>query len=494
MNCLPEPYPAKACLPKSDELFYGGGWHRPIDGRYMSVTDPSTGAGLGRVAVATSSDADRAVTAALAGFAVWRRKPPLERAAVLRAIAGIIRDNVESLALLDAIDGGNPVKAMAADILSAAKMFDFFAGLVTEMKGHSIPMGSDAVDYTVREPRGVVARIVAFNHPFMFTAAKAAAPLAAGNAVIIKASTQAPLSSLRFAELVGGLLPNGVLSILTGDQEIGRALTCHPDVAMVTLVGSVSTGRAVMKGASETLKPVLLELGGKNALIAYPDAAPDEVAEAAVRGMNFTWCGQSCGSTSRLFLHEKIHEAVVDRILDRLPAFKPGRPSDPTTTMGAIIDRRQYDRIRQFIDIGTAEGARLVYGGKHPGSPDLKDGFFIEPTMFVDVRPHMRIAREEIFGPVLSVLSWADQDSMISDVNDSELGLTCSIWTNDLRTAHLAAARVQAGFVWINEVGKHFLGAPFGGYKQSGIGREECLDELLSFTQEKNIHINLKRS
>ena len=260
---------------------------------------------------------------------------------------------------------------------------------------------------------------------------------------------------------------------------------------MVTLIGSVATGRAVMRAASDTIKPVLLELGGKNALIAYPDADPDAVAAGAVAGMNFTWCGQSCGSTSRIFLHDDIHDAVVKRIVERVASYRPGPPSDPATTMGALISRAHHAKVLDFIAAGRAEGAVLAAGGGPPADPALAGGCFIEPTVFTGVRQEMRIAREEIFGPVMSVLRWRDETAMLNDVNSVEYGLTCAIFTNDLETAHRAASDVQAGYVWVNKVGTHFLGAPFGGVKQSGIGREECLGELLACTQEKNIHIAL---
>jgi betaine-aldehyde dehydrogenase len=362
------------------------------------------------------------------------------------------------------------------------------------MKGSSIPMGPDVMNFSVREPLGVVGRIIPFNHPFMFCAGKSAAPLAAGNTIVMKPPEQAPLSSLRLTELLDGILPPGVFNLLPGGKEAGSALASHPDVAMIALIGSVPTGRAVMRAASDTVKPVMLELGGKNALIAYPDADPDEVAGGVIGGMNFTWCGQSCGSTSRAFIHAKIYDAVIARVRARVAHYKPGIPTDPTTTMGAIISKTQYERVLGFIDSAKKDGATLVYGGGPPKDPKLAKGYFIEPTLFADVTPEMRIGHEEIFGPVLSIFKWSDEATMLRQVNAVEYGLTASIWTNDLSTAMHAAKTVQSGFVWINEVSKHFLGVPFGGYKQSGIGREECFAELLSFTQEKNIHVRLKPS
>ncbi len=478
-------------LPDHRDLYFGGAWHAARGG-YADTIDPATGESLGRVAQANAADVDAAVVAARRGFEAWRAIAPLERARQLRAVANVLRAHAEELALLDAANCGNPVTEMIGDARIAAAQLDFFAGLVTEMKGDSIPMGPQAVNFSVREPRGVVARIIPFNHPFMFAAGKAAAPLAAGNSVIIKPPEQAPLSTLRLAELIDGMLPAGVFNVLPGGRATGAALASHPDVAMVGLVGSVPAGRAVMRAASDTVKPVLLELGGKNALIAYPDAVPEEVAAAIVAGMNFTWCGQSCGSTSRAFVHRAIYDRVLGHVKREVARFRPGLPTDPATTMGAIVSRAQLDRVLSYIASAREEGARLLCGGGPPSDPALARGFFVEPTVFADVTQQMRIAREEIFGPVLAILPWSDETEMLSQVNSVPYGLTCAIWTNDISTAHRTAMQVDVGFVWINEVGKHFLGAPFGGTKQSGFGREECLSELLSFTQEKNIHIRLR--
>jgi betaine-aldehyde dehydrogenase len=476
----------------SDRLYYGGQWRTPLAGTVADTVNPGTGEVLAQAAVANAADVDAAVAAARAGYETWRAVLPLERARILRELARRVRAHARELAMLDAANCGNPIREMIGDANVAALQLDFFAGLVTEMKGASIPMGPDVVNFSVREPLGVVARIVPFNHPFMFAAGKAAAPLAAGNSVIVKPPDQAPLSALRLAQIAEGLFPDGVFNVVPGDRATGAALASHPGIAMVAIIGSVGAGKAVMRAASDTLKPLLLELGGKNALIAYPDADPDAVATAVVAGMNFTWCGQSCGSTSRAFIHAGIHDAVVEGVRTKIAAFRPGIPTDDATTMGAIVSRAQMERVLGYIEAGNAEGARLVCGGKRPGDARLANGFYVEPTVFAGVTQDMRIAREEIFGPVLSVLSWSDERRMLADVNSVPYGLTCSIWTNDVSTAHRTAMAVQAGFVWINEVGRHFLGAPFGGVKQSGMGREECLGELIAFTQEKNIHLRLR--
>ncbi|MDD9737658.1 aldehyde dehydrogenase family protein [Seohaeicola sp. SP36] len=480
-----------AALPQCCDIYAGGTWQPPLSGQYADTFNPGSGTVLASVADAGKPDVDIVVAKARAGFAEWRDVVPLERARILKEIAALLRRHGDELALIDAANCGNPYTEMRGDAAIAAAQMEFFAGLVTEMKGDTIPMGPDRVNMTIREPLGVVARILAFNHPFMFCGGKMAAPLAAGNSVIIKPPVQAPLSALRLAELIDGLLPDGAFSVLPGGTEAGAALAEHKGVDKVTLIGSVTAGKAVMRSASDTLKPVLLELGGKNALIAYPDSNPEKIADAIVAGMNFGWCGQSCGSTSRAFLHADLHDAVVELLPGKIARYKPGIPTDPDTTMGSLVSRQHFERVMDYIESAKAEGARIVTGGHAITEGALAAGCFIAPTIFADVRPAMRIAREEIFGPVLAVRRWSDEVDMLKEVNGLEVGLTCAIWSRDLATAHRAANRVEAGFVWINEVGKHFLGAPFGGVKQSGIGREEGIGELLSFTNEKNIHINL---
>lgn len=482
------PIDPSSVLPRRRGLYYGGQWHDTD--QVFSVTSPGNGQSLGTAADASAADVDLAVRAARTAFPAWRDTAPLERARILRRVAQIVRDNARELALLDALDCGNPVAAMVGDAAIAAAQIDFFAGLVTEMKGASIPMGPDRLNTSVREPLGVVARIVPFNHPFMFAAGKSAAPLAAGNTIVVKPPEQAPLSALRLAELLEDVLPPGVFNVVTGSGlATGEALVAHPGTDSVALIGSVGAGQGVMRTAAERVKPVLLELGGKNALIAFPDADPAAVADAMIAGMNFAWCGQSCGSTSRAFLHADIHDAVLTELQARIGKFRPGRPEDWATTMGAIISAPQHQRILRYIQTATSEGATLLTGGCAPDTDDTKGGLFIEPTVFTGVTQDMTIAREEIFGPVLAVLEWRDEAAMLRDVNAVDVGLTCAIWTNDLAAAMRVSATVDVGYVWVNEVSRHFLGAPFGGMKLSGLGREECLAELLSFTREKNIHI-----
>jgi betaine-aldehyde dehydrogenase len=478
-------------LPEHRDLFYGGGWHAPAKNRRTQTINPATGESLGEVGWADPEDVDRAVKAAYRGFRTWRAMKPLERAKILREAAQLIRKHGRELALIDSANCGNPIREMVRDAEFGAAFIEYFAGLATEIKGDTIPMGGNALNYTVREPLGVVVRINAYNHPFLFATMKIGAPLIAGNSIVVKPPEQAPLSTLRLAEIIGPLFPEGVYNVICGGKDCGEALVAHPRVAKVALIGSVPTGKAILKSSADTMKKVTLELGGKNALIAFPDADPAEVAAAAVRGMNFTWCGQSCGSTSRAFLHERIHDQVLDKIAAAVKAIKPGLPTDDETEMGCLISQAQFDKVMGYITAGQAEGARLVAGGKKPSDPQLAEGFYLEPAVFAGVTPHMRIAREEIFGPVLSVFKWRDENEMFDAVNAVDYGLTASIWTKDLKTAHQAAARVEVGFVWVNTIGAHFLGAPFGGYKQSGIGREESADELLEYTQLKNVNVAL---
>jgi betaine-aldehyde dehydrogenase len=478
-------------LPERLMPYYGGEWRVPAEDRSSGKTSPATGEILGTLQEAGPADVPPAVAAAGTGFGTWRDIHPYERARLLRELAAILRSHKDELALLDAIDCGNPVTELRRDIDIAASNLDFFAGLVSEMKGTTVPMGPSALSYSVREPYGVVARICPFNHPLMFSVGKIAAPLAAGNSIIVKPPEQAPLSALRAAELFHGVLPPGVFNVLPGGRELSAALVAHPDVAMIAATGSVPMGQAVARAAAEGLKPTLLELGGKNALVALADADPARVAEAAVTGMNFSWCGQSCGSTSRAFIHEAIYDDVLARLPDAAAPFRPGLPTDPATTMGCLVSRPHFERVMDYVASGSQEGARLLCGGVPPGDPALAGGCYLGPTIFADVTMEMRIAREEIFGPILSVLRWQDEGDVMRQVNALGYGLTFAVFTRDLTAAHRLVAKAEAGFCWINEVGRHFPGASFGGYKLSGSGREESLAELLAFTQDKNVYVNL---
>jgi betaine-aldehyde dehydrogenase len=482
----------KGILPTQSGLYYGGAWHVPKAGVYKDTINPAFNEVITKAPVADAADVDAAVQAAQKAFPGWASTPPAKRGEYLRKAAAVLRAHAQPLALLDSLNNGNPISALMHDAGFAADCLDYFAGLATEIKGETIPMGDGNFNYTLQEPLGVVARIVAYNHPFMFAAAKMAAPLAAGNSVVMKSPDQAPLSILRLAELVGDIFPPGVMNFLCGGLECGEAMGRHPLVRKVTLIGGVPTGKAVMKTASDNLKPVLLELGGKNALIGYPDASREKLVNGIIAGMNFTWSGQSCGSTSRVFLHESIHDEVLAQVVKLLPErHKAGVPTDPKTTMGSLVSQAQLDKVKHYVAVGLEDGGRLVCGGKQPNDPLLKNGFFFEPTVFADMKPSMRLAQEEVFGPIMSVFKWSDEDTLFEQVNGVDFGLTGSIWTQNLNTAHRAAKRIHTGYVWINNASQHFMGAPFGGVKNSGIGREECFSELLEFTYTKNVNLKL---
>lgn len=468
-------------------LFIGGEWTDPLQGQRFQVINPSNGERLPDVPYASYADVNRAVQAGGRAFRQWRRMPIAERARCLELLARRIEDHAEELALMDAVDSGNAMAGMRADMQWTVDSLRFFAGLATEIKGETHLREPRHLNLTLRQPFGVVAKINPFNHPFRFCAEKAAAPLVAGNCVVIKGSEQAPLSSLRLGELCDGIFPPGVVSILSGGTRTGDALVRHPGVSRVGFVGSVPTGIAIARAAAETLKRVSLELGGKNPIIIFPDADPKRAAMAAIKGMNMNRQGQSCSSTSRVLVHASLHQAVLEELLHQVEALSVGFPWIEGNELGPVVSLRQFERVRSYIQSGIDEGARLVCGGGPPASPELDKGFFLEPTIFDGVTPEMRIAQEEIFGPVMSVMAWSDREGMLSMVNGVEYGLTAAIVTGDLAAAMETAEGIEAGYVWINSTGR-YLGAPYGGWKSSGIGQEECLDELLSYTQIKNIN------
>ncbi len=475
-------------------LFIGGHWTDSVSGRSFPTFNPATGEVLGQVPFAEAADVDRAVRAAFDAFPAWAQTSGPERAERLRALASVLRAHREELAHLDALNSGNVIAGMRRDVDWAAESLEYFAGLIPEVKGETLPTDPTAFSYTVREPFGVVGKINPFNHPIRFAAEKLAAPLAAGNTVVMKPPEQAPFSSLVLGRLLQDIVPPGVVNIVTGDgPTTGAALVRHPLARRIALIGSVEAGRAVMRAASDELKTVTLELGGKNPLILFPDVDPDEAAEAAIGAMNFNRAGQSCSSTSRVFVHRRLHDAFVDSLLRRVAAMRMGPPEANESQIGCLISRDQYERVLAYIEAGRRDGARLLCGGGPPEDPALRRGFFVQPTVFDGVRADMQIAQEEIFGPVMGILTWDDEDEMIRRVNAVIYGLSAAIYTHDYATAHRLARRIEAGYIWVNIPGGHALGSPYGGIKQSGIGREECLDELLSYTQVKSIRMHLRR-
>lgn len=472
-------------------MFIGGEFVTARDGQWIESVNPATEEVHGRVPLGTAADVDRAVQAARAAQPDWAARSVWERRDGLLRLAAALRSRLSEVVQLEAADTGNTITSLHRDVEVAANYLSFFAGLGTEIKGDTVPASADGIHFSLREPYGVVARIVPFNHPFLFAAAHLAAPLMAGNSVIVKTPETSPLSGSLLAEACRETLPAGLVNIVHGTgRPTGDALVRHPDIWRIGFTGSVPTGLAIQRAAAEVaVKHISLELGGKNPMIVFPDADPATVARAAVGGMNFAWAGQSCGSNSRLLLHESLHDEVVERLVAQVESIRVGDPRDPSSQMGPLNSEGHYQRTLGFIESGKSEGAKLLTGGARPSGEAFRRGYWVRPTVFAGVTADMRIAREEIFGPVLSVLKWRTQDEALAIANSTEYGLAAGVWTHDLKAAVTMARGLQSGFVWVNTTARHFVGSPFGGWRNSGLGVEECLAELLSYTRNKAIHI-----
>jgi acyl-CoA reductase-like NAD-dependent aldehyde dehydrogenase len=462
-----------------------------LSGATLDVINPATNQVIGQIPRCDERDVEKAVAAAKRAAPGWRATEPQLRAAALLAFADAVAERGEELARLDSLDNGSPLHEMRNDIGLATSQLRYMAGLALEIRGRTMPETPGHLHYTMRQPFGVVARIIAFNHPLMFAATKIAAPLVAGNCVILKPSEFTSLSALAMARDLARLFPPGVVQVLTGlGAEVGDALVRHPGIGRIAFIGSAATGRRIQASAATTaVKTVTLELGGKNPIVVFPDADLDLAVEGAIRGMNFTWQGQSCGSTSRLLIHRDCYEDVVTKVGERLATMRPGSPLDENSDTGAIVTPQQLDKVLSYIEIGKGEQARLVTGGERLTDGELAHGNFVSPALFADVDPAGRLATEEIFGPVLAAIPFGDYDEAVAIANSVEYGLTASVFTRDLRTALAFARDVDAGYVWVNETARHFIGMPFGGVKNSGVGREEDLEEIESYTQLKSVNI-----
>ncbi len=466
-----------------------------VSERTLESIDPATNRLIGYIPRCDERDADLAVAAAVRAAPGWRATETEERARLLFAFADAVEARRDELARLDSTDNGSPLKDMGNDVTIAVTQIRYMAGLALELKGETMPARAGRIHYTVREPYGVVVRIIAFNHPLMFCAAKLAAPLLAGNTVIMKPSEHTSLSALAMADDLARIFPPGVIQILTGlGAEVGEALVRHRDVRRVAFIGSVATGKRIQTSAaaSDSIKTVTLELGGKNPIAVFADADLDLAVDGIVRGMNFTWQGQSCGSTSRLLVQREVYDDIIARVAARMKTMRTGSPLDPDNDSGALVNRAQLDKVMSYIGIGHDEGARLVVGGERLTEGALADGNFVSPTLFADVDPAGRLATEEIFGPVLSAMVFDDYDEAVSIANSVDFGLTASVFTRDLRTAMAFARDVESGYVWVNESARHFGGAPYGGYKNSGIGQDEGFSEIESYAQVKTVNLRFE--
>jgi 2-formylbenzoate dehydrogenase len=471
----------------------GGHLRSAAGGATYETVDPATEDILAAVPQCSAADIDAAVAAAGQAQRAWAGLGPRARAAHVREFAGLLRENADELAMLDALDAGLPVAAMRTDVAFAIDYIEIMCDLALQLGGQTIPATAEHLHYTVREPFGVVARIVPYNHPLFFAAAKLAPPLVAGNAVILKAPDQAPLSALRIGELAQEALPPGLVSVVSGTgATTGRALVQHPRIRRIAFIGSGATGRLIQRDAADTgVKEVSLELGGKNAMIVFADADPAAAAAGAVAGMNFvTTAGQSCGSTSRLLVHESLAADVCKHVAAGAETVVVGDPAQERTQMGPVITRGHLDHVERLIEAGLREGAQLLTGGGRPAGRGDR-GYYIAPTVLTGVAPDSTLGQTEVFGPVLSVMTFRDEDEAVRIANSVPFGLTGAVWTSDVRRAHRVARNLEAGYIWINGSARHFWGVPFGGFKDSGIGREESLEELQSFTQVKAVSVIL---
>ncbi|MGJ0203415.1 aldehyde dehydrogenase family protein [Leucobacter sp. gxy201] len=460
-----------------------------VNGATFERISPFTRDAIATVPSGDAGDADVLAEAAWAAKKGWAKTPMPERIAAVTRAADIIEEHRDELAFLDAIDAGSTLANANMDIGLALAHMRLFAGIAMELKGTTIP-ASRGLHLTVREPVGVVVRIVPFNHPFMF-AAKVFTAILAGCPVILKSPEVAPLSALRLGELMRDVFPAGVLQVSTArGRALADSLVRHKRVAKIAFIGSESTGAAISRAAAETgFKRVSLELGGKNAMIVFDDADLDKAAQGAIAGMNFTWSGQSCGSNSRLLVQRGIHDRLVERIAQNLEGHRLGDPLDPEAQQGTVIHERHYDTVMGYIDQARAEGGTIVTGGEKPADPALGDGLFVPPTVITGLPLDGRVVTEEIFGPVLSVIPFDTEEEALEIANALDYGLTASVWTSDIGRALRVVHDVEAGFTWINDSSKHFLNVPYGGVKSSGMGREESMEELLSYTELKTINI-----
>jgi acyl-CoA reductase-like NAD-dependent aldehyde dehydrogenase len=472
-------------------ILIGGEFRGSRSGATLDATNPATGEVIGSVPRCEAQDVDEAAAAALAAFPAWRDTNPLARARCVLALADRIAEHADELAMLDVSENGSPIREMRNDAHIAIAALRFFAGLALQLRGETIPGDADRLNFTLMQPFGVVGRIIPFNHPMMFAAAKSAAPLIAGNTIVLKPSEHTSTSTLRLAELASEVFPPGVVNVVTGlGDEAGDALVTHPAVRRLAFTGSAEIGRRIQqRAATHVVKTVTLELGGKNPIVVFADADVDAAIDGALRGMNFTWQGQSCGSTSRLLVHRSLHGEFVARLGERMDGLRSGSPADESTDTGAIVHRRQFEKVLSYLELGREEGAELVVGGGPPDDPALAAGMFVRPTLFDNVRPDSRLAQEEIFGPVLAAMPFDSYDEALEIANGVSLGLTASVYTPDLATAHRFARDVQAGYVWVNDSQKHIPGTAYGGFKDSGVGREEGFEELVSFAQVKNVNL-----
>lgn len=480
----------KACLPKT-QLWIEGKWVPAESGRTFETLNPATGEVLTPVAEAGEADIDRAVKAARRAFesGPWPKMKASEREKILRRISHLIREHKEELAFLETLDSGKPIRnSREIDIPAASEAFDYYAGWADKLVGETIPADPDYFSYTLREPLGVIGAITPWNFPLCIAAQKVAPALVAGNTIVLKPAEQTPLSALRLAEISAEAgLPEGVLNVVPGlGPTAGAALVRHPVVDGISFTGEYVTGQEIMKNAATTLKRISFELGGKSPHIIFADADLEQAADFACDGIFFNQ-GEVCCAGSRLFVEEKIKSSFTQRLLEKAKTWKPGDPLDPATEMGAIVSEEQFEKILRYIEIGQKEGGQLLLDGRVAKGK----GYFLGPTIFDRISNEMRLAQEEIFGPVLAEISFRDFDEVLEQANQTFYGLAAAVWTQDIQKAHKAARALRAGTIWINCYSAFDHAVPFGGYKMSGFGREGGIHTFDFYTQIKSVWIRL---
>lgn len=470
------------------DLLIDGEFRSSESGDIFRTFDPATEKPIATVAAAKEADIDRAVESASAAFSDWKQTPPEERGRLLSALADAIREEKDRLAELETQDCGKPISQAEADVEGCARYFEYYAGIADKIHGDSIPLAYDHIDYTIEEPLGITAQIIPWNFPINLVGRTVAPALAAGNVAVAKPAEQTPLTALEVGELaLDAGFPPGVLNVVSGfGAEAGAALAGHPDVNGVSFTGSVVTGRTVAKLAMDNVTPVHLELGGKSPNVVFPDADFETAVENAITAIFTTNAGQVCSAGSRLLVHEDVHAEFVDELATRVGELSVG-PGTDDPDVGPLVSSDQYEKVKKFIDIGREEVGEPVVGGEIPD----QEGYFVRPTVFDGVDNHSRIAQEEIFGPVLSVITFSDEDEAIELANDVEYGLVAGIFTENLGRAHRFAREVEAGQIYINEWFAGGVETPFGGFKDSGFGREKGLEAIESYTQTKNVCANI---
>ncbi len=465
------------------QLFINGEWRGATGGKTIEVVNPATEEVIAAVASAR---------AALAG--PWGRLSARERGRLIWRIGEKLLEKADDIARLETLHNGKPIfESRQIEVPASAECFQYFAGWADKIHGETLPVKGNYLTYTLREPIGVVAAIVPWNFPLLLTSWKVGPALAAGNTVIIKPASQTPLTALALADIARELgVPPGVINVVTGPgSTVGQMLVQHPGIDKIAFTGDTTTGKAIMKGSAETLKRITLELGGKSPNIVFPDADLDAAVRGATTGI-FYGKGEVCAAGSRLLVDKSIKNEFVDKVASRAKKMTPGDPLDPKTRLGAISSKRQLENNLRYIAIATKEGAQLVAGGARADIGTGK-GYFLQPTVFDGVTPEMTIAREEVFGPVLAAIEFGDVDEAIARANDSQYGLAAAVWTKDIKKAHYVARKLQAGTVWINTYNVYDTAAPFGGYKQSGFGREMGMHALEHYTQVKTVWVDLNQ-